>query len=89
MPRAQAPANAPCLPVDIACLVASEEQRHTRYLVRHRTPPHRIQLPDFAVGAARPRGIEQRGCHAGFDQAGANGVAADRGAGELVADGLH
>lgn len=89
MPRAQPAANIPCLPVDIAGLVAAEEQGNAGDLVGHPTPEHWVQVPDLPHRPPRPRLLVYWQRHPCFNQPGTDGVAADGGAGELVTCGLH
>lgn len=83
MPGAQPAIHRPPLPINIARLVAPQEQRHARHLVRHGAPPQRIQLPHFPLRAARPRQREQRRRHARLDQARHDGVHPDARARQL------
>ena len=89
MPRAQPATHRPRLPVHIARLIATQKQRHPRNFIRHCSSSHWVQLPDFVLCATRSCGIVHGGCHACFDEARADGIAADGGRGELVGGRLH
>lgn len=89
MSRAQSAANAPCLPVDIAGLVAAEEQGDAGDLVGDPASEHRVQLPDLPHRPPGPRFLVRVQRHPRFDQAWTDGVATDSGAGELVTCCLH
>lgn len=89
MSRTQPPIHRPRLPINITRLVPPQKQRHPRNLIRQAPPAQRVQLPNPALRASFPGGIVRRARHARFGQARAEGVAADVGAGELVAGRLH
>lgn len=89
MSRAQAAIHSPRLAVDIASLVTTQEQRHTGNLVGVATAPRGIQLANLLLGAAGAGGVVHGRRHARLNQAGADGVDADAGAGELVGNGLR
>lgn len=88
-PRTQPAANAPRLPVDIAGLVAAQEQGDAGDLVGDPAAADWVQLPDLLHRPPRPRLLEQGQRHPRCDQPRTDGVAADGGAGELVACRLH
>lgn len=89
MSRAQSPTDIPRLPINVARFVTAQEQGDAGDFIGHGAAVQGVQLADFGLGVARAGGgVHGRG-HAGFGQAGADGVAANVGAGELVAGCLH
>lgn len=88
MSGAQPSIHSPGLSIHIARLIAPQEQHHTRHLIRASTPLHRIQLPNLLLAASRARSLVHGGGHARLDDAGADGIDADAGAGELEGDCL-
>lgn len=89
MPRTQPAANAPRLPIDIASLVAAEEEGDASDLVGDPAPERRVQLPDVPNRPPRPCLLVHRRRHSCLDQPWADGVASDVGAGELITCRLH
>lgn len=89
MSRAQSAANAPCLPVNIAGLVAAEKQGDAGDFVGDPASEHRVQLPNLPRRPPGPRFLVRVQRHPRFDQAWTDGVATDGGAGELVTCCLH
>src|SRR5262249_28476089 len=70
------------LAVDIRSVVARQKQRRRRDFFGLAGPLQRIELTDFVFLAGFADAVEERLGHAGFDQAGANGVDAHAGAEE-------
>ena len=71
------------LPVDIARLVGGEEQRRIGDLDRRAAALQRVQMADLVLLPLGPGPLEDELGHAGLDQAGADGVDPDIGAGQL------
>lgn len=78
---AQPATDIPRLTVDVTCLVTGQEQDHAGNLVGDAAASQRVELTDLGFGVARPRGVVHGRRHAGLDQAGTDGVTANRGAG--------
>jgi hypothetical protein len=85
---AQAAINGPGLAIDIAGLIASEEQGDTGNLIRMASPLRRVQLANFLGRATAASRIVHGRSHAGLDETRADGVYADTRSSELVRDGL-
>jgi len=85
----QSSADRKSLPIDIARLIAGQEQHGSRYFVRYAAPLERIELADLSLCAPRPRAIVHRLGHSRLDDAGADGIAADAGASKLIRARLH
>ncbi|KAI6756568.1 hypothetical protein HG530_011166 [Fusarium avenaceum] len=84
MPCAQPSINSPCLSVDIATLIASQEQRNTGDLISRAASLGGIQLADLLLTSPGSRSFVDRCCHACLNQAGADGVDANTSSGQLV-----
>src|SRR5581483_1326181 len=80
----KAPIDRDGLAVDVGRLVARQEERHGGDLLGLARALERVQLADLVGGAVLAGALENRSGHAGLDQAGADGVDADAGAGERV-----
>lgn len=89
MAGAQAAADSPGLTVDVASLVAGEEEGDPGNLVGDGAAAQRVELADLALGAAGAGGVVHGLGHARLDDTGADGVAADAGARQLVGGRLH
>lgn len=88
MARTQPTTHSPCLTIDIATLIATQEQRHPRNLIRNSTTLQRIQLTDLPLRPTLPGMVKHRLRHSCLDQTRADGVDPDARAGELVRAGL-
>ena len=84
MSRAEPPVHGPGLPVDVASLVAGEEEGDASNLVSLPAALEWIQLADLALRAAGARRLERGRRHARLNQAWAYGVDPDPRARQLV-----
>jgi hypothetical protein len=81
MPGTQPPTNTPRLTINITRLIAPQEKRYARNLIRDGATSQGVQLTDFIFSMAGPRRVVHGRRHTGFDQTGTDGVAPDGGAG--------
>src|SRR5687768_53072 len=84
----QAAVDGDRLAVDVGGFVGGEEQGGFGNLHRLAAALERVELADAVRDTLRARGFVNELRHAGFDQAGADRIDADVGAGELVCGGL-
>ena len=89
MSSTQTTTNRPSLPINIATLITTKEQRNTRNLVSNSTPLQRVQLPDLALRAALPRPVKYSLRHPRLNQPGTDRVNADTRPSKLVRDRLR
>src|SRR6185312_1713459 len=87
--RGEAAIDGERLAVNVGRLVAREEQRHRRDLVRLAGALQGIELADLVGSTALLGAVEHRLGHAGLDQARAYRVDAHAGAGKRIGGGLH
>lgn len=88
MPGAESSTDRHGLTIDIAALIASQEQNHASDFIRHSSSTKRIQLPNLLLRSASTRVIVHDLCHACFDDARAYGIHSDTRARQLEASGL-
>lgn len=89
MSSTESSTHVPGLAVDVTRLVTREEEGDAGDFVRDGATTQGVQVADFGFGVTGACGIVYGRRHARFNQAGADGIAANGGAGELVAGCLH
>lgn len=81
MASTQTTTNCPGLPINIAALIAAQEQSNPRNLVSNSASSQRVELADFLLSASLTSPIVHGFCHSRFDNTGTEGVDSDARAG--------
>jgi len=89
MSGAQSSADRKSLPIDIARLIAGQEQHRPRHFICNAASFERIELANLPLRASRSRGVVHGLSHSRLDDARTDGIAADAGARKLVRARLH